>query len=384
MSTVPSRRTVLGLLGAAGGLLATAGTATATRGGAPRDLLPGGQLDRFVADRAAADQFSGTVLVAHRGRPVLTRSHGMADKTRVIANKPSTRFDLASVTKSFTGVAICQLAQQGTIAFHQPLGAYLDGFPADVAQVTLHQLLTHTAGAGRPGLTMQRPPGEDTWDSEDEVWQGMRAYLRTLPLRFTPGSRFSYSNDGYFLLGEVVATVSGLSYFDYVRRHVFQPTGMTATDFYTRPQVIAHNGIAHGYATQPSGSRVDITTTPMLPYIGSPYHGAFASAQDLLRFATALHGGRLLNPAYTRVITSGKVALNPEDRPGGSPQFYGYGQVEAIAGDQNVVGHSGGAPGRANNLDVFPDSEVVVVVLSNYDTTVRPIVDLARQLAVGS
>lgn len=374
------RRTVLGLLGAApAGLLASAGTADAT-GRPPRELLPGGRFDRFVAELAAADQFSGTVLVAHRGRAVLTRSHGMADVSREVANGTNTSFDLASMTKSFTGVAVARLVQDGELAFHERLGTYLAGFPAEVAQVTIHQLLTHTAGAGRPGQTHQRPPGEDEWDSEDEFWQGMLSYLRTLPPRFTPGSQHGYSNDGYFLLGAVVAAVSGMSYYDYVRRHVFEPAGLTDTDFYTRPAVIADRGIAHGYLTQPSGERVDITTTPWLPYIGSPYHGAFSSAPDLLRFANALHGNKLLSPAYTRVVTGGKYPLNPADRPG-EHVFYGYGHVETVSAGRRAVGHSGGGPGRATNLDVFPETGWTVVVLTNRDVSVRPIVELARQLA---
>lgn len=383
MRSVHRRRSVLTLFGTAG-VLATTGAATVAEGRTrvPRGLLPGGRFDDFVAERAAADQFSGTVLVAHHGRPVLTRSHGMADQARGVSNGPNTSIDLASMTKSFTAVALTRLAEQGAVSFHEPLGAYLDGFPAEVAAVTLHQLLTHTAGAGRPGLTNQRPPGEAAWASEEEVWQGMLAYLRTLPLRFTPGSRFGYSNDGYFLLGAVIAAVSGQSYYDYVRRQVFAPAGLTDTDFYTRQQVLADTGVAHGYATQPAGGRVDVT--PSLPFIGSPYHGAFSSAPDVLRFANALHGNRLLGPAYTRLVTAGKHALSPSDRPAqaGHRQFYGYGHVEALAGEHRVVGHSGSGPGRATNLDVFPDSRWTVVVLSNYDTTIRPIVDLAQQLVL--
>ncbi|OXM59480.1 serine hydrolase domain-containing protein [Amycolatopsis vastitatis] len=81
----------------------------------------------------------------------------------------------------------------------------------------------------------------------------MLAYLRTLPLRFTPGSQWSYSNDGYFLLGAVTAAVAGVTYYDYVRRNVFAPAGLTHTDFYTRPQVIADRTIAHGYLSQQHG-----------------------------------------------------------------------------------------------------------------------------------
>jgi len=379
MST--TRRSALGLFGAAG-LLATARpSAAAPAGAASRDLLPGGRFDQFVAERAAADQFSGLVMLVHRGRPVLTRCHGLANKERNVPNTPDIRFDLASITKGLTAVALTQLAQQGAVAFHQPLGAYLDGFPADVSRATVHQLLTHTAGVGRPGLTNQRPADEDSWDSVDEVWQGMSAYLRTLPSRFTPGSQFSYSNDGYFVLGEIVATVSGLSFYEYVRQHVFTPAGMTRSDFFAKPQVKADDSIALGYATQPGGVRVDATTLPGFPYVGGPFTGAYCTARDLLRFATALHGGKLLNPAFTHLGTTGKQAVSPVDLPQG--QFYGYGQVEAISGPHRIVGHSGGGPGRANNLDVFPDAGWVAIVLGNYDTSVRPIVDLARQLILG-
>lgn len=371
MST--TRRTVLGMAGATAGLLATAGAAGGEPGAA--DLRPGGRFDRFVAERAAADQFSGTVLLARHGRPVLTRSYGLADRDENVPVRPATRIDLASITKCLTAVAVTQLVQRGEVAYHAPLGTYLGGYPADVAAATVHQLLTHTAGVGRPGLTNQRPPGEDAWDSVDEVWQGMSAYLRTLPLRFTPGSEFGYSNDGYFVLGEIVAAVSGLSYHDYVRRHVFAPAGMSTSDFFTKPRIRADGTIARAYATQPGGGRADATTLPYFPYVGGPFTGAFCSAGDLLRFATALHGGRLLNHAYTAVATSGKQATGPQP-----PQFYGYGLLETIIGDHRVVGHTGGGPGRANNLDVFPDSGWVAIVLSNYDTTVRPIVDLARQL----
>jgi CubicO group peptidase (beta-lactamase class C family) len=379
MST--TRRSALGLFGAAG-LLATARPSVAAPAtAASRDLLPGGRFDQFVAERAAADQFSGLVMLVHRGRPVLTRCHGLANKERNVPNTPDIRFDLASITKGLTAVALTQLVQQGAVAFHQPLGAYLDGFPSDVSRATVHQLLTHTAGVGRPGLTNQRPADEDSWDSVDEVWQGMSAYLRTLPSRFTPGSQFSYSNDGYFVLGEIVATVSGLSFYDYVRQHVFTPAGMTKSDFFTKPQATTDDSIALGYATQPGGVRVDATALPGFPYVGGPFTGAYCTARDLLRFATALHGGKLLNPAFTHLVTTGKQAVSPVDLPQG--QFYGYGQVEAISGAHRIVGHSGGGPGRANNLDVFPDAGWVAIVLSNYDTSVRPIVDLARQLILG-
>jgi CubicO group peptidase (beta-lactamase class C family) len=170
-SSRSSRRAVLGMLGAAplaaGGLLAVPATAEARAGSAghnpvPPELLPGGTLDKLIAQRAAADQYSGTVLLLHDGHPVLSRSYGMADKQLSIGNGPETIFALGSITKLFTGIAIAQLVQQGKVAYHEKLGAYLDGFPAEVAgTVTVHQLLTHTAGMGdvyRDSGDIMHPP----------------------------------------------------------------------------------------------------------------------------------------------------------------------------------------------------------------------------------
>jgi CubicO group peptidase (beta-lactamase class C family) len=111
-------------------------------------LLPSGAYDRHLTAMAAQDQFSGTVLLAYADRPVLTRAFGWADKERGIPNQAGTLFNLESVTKIFTGVAVTQLAAQGKIDFHATLGGYLDGFSAQAAGVTVHQLLTHTAGLG--------------------------------------------------------------------------------------------------------------------------------------------------------------------------------------------------------------------------------------------
>jgi CubicO group peptidase (beta-lactamase class C family) len=153
-----SRRLVLGLLGsipvAAGAAVATGGIAEASTaaGGQPpapppKALQPGGTYDQQLARLAAQDQFSGTVLLAYRDKPVLARAYGMADKDKGIHNRLDTIFAMASVTKLFTAAAVIQLLEQGKIGLYQTLGTYLDGFPAQIAgTVTVHQLLTHTSG----------------------------------------------------------------------------------------------------------------------------------------------------------------------------------------------------------------------------------------------
>jgi CubicO group peptidase (beta-lactamase class C family) len=132
----------------------------------------------------------------------------------------------------------------------------------------------------------------------------------------------------------------------------------------------------------PSGGRVDFTTSRYFGFVGGPADGAYSTAADLLGFAGALRAGRLLDPSFTALVTGGKVALSPADNPPEPDRnrFYGYGYRVSIVNDQYVFGHSGNGAGRATNVDVYPDLDWVAVVLSNYDTSVSPVVQLERQL----
>jgi CubicO group peptidase (beta-lactamase class C family) len=373
---------VLGLLGAAplaaGGLAAAAGDASAMSGRVPADLRPGGAFDRYVKERADQDEFSGTVLLTHRGRTVLSRSYGMADKARSIPNGPDTIFALASVNKLFTGVAVAQLAERGSVAYQGKLGTYLDGFPPEVAQtVTVHHLLTHTSGIGREANSPEPPPGSAEWDTIEEAWAGTLAYLRGLPPGFPPGTRYRYSNDGYFLLKAIVAEVSGQSFHDYLDDHVFAPAGMTSTGVYTREQQLTDPRIAHAYSLDAAGERVDITAEQLIwQAAGDPY----STAPDLVRFAAAMQDGTLLGSAYTHVTVSPKLPLGP-----GGATFATYAPIARLLGEQWILGHNGGGQGIANNVDWFPGSGWIAVIVGNYDFpgASEPIVSLARQLIAG-
>jgi CubicO group peptidase (beta-lactamase class C family) len=142
------RRRLIGLSGlAAAGLPRARGSDSGNHDDLPPDARPGGAFDRYVAGLAAAGQFSGVVLLSHRGRTVLSRAYGWADRERGVPNRTSTAFGLSSAGKPFHAVAILQLAQQGRLQLNDPIGRHLTGFAADVAErVTVHQLLTGTSG----------------------------------------------------------------------------------------------------------------------------------------------------------------------------------------------------------------------------------------------
>ncbi|MFI7637345.1 serine hydrolase domain-containing protein [Nonomuraea sp. NPDC049400] len=402
-----SRRSALGLLCAvpvaASGVLVSPAAAGATSrqsrsGRVPEDLRPGGSFDRHIKALADRDEFSGTVLLAHRGRPVLSRSYGMADKEKKIPNTKNTIYALASASKPFTGLAIVQLAQQGKIKFYEKLGTYLDGFPADIAAVTVHQMLTHTGGMADPRNS----------DYEARIYNGVEErtaelmkQAREQKLRFVPGTRKEYASMGYEVLGEIVAKVSGMPFHEYVRKHIFLPAGMTRSAYYTRPQWLADERIAHPYMLQEDGSRIDGVRhldkggTGMVKgsnsaraFIGSGGGNGFSTAPDLLRFALALQGNKLLNRAYTELYVNSKVSGPPMREGPADPArgegFHAYGPTSSIYNDQRYISHGGGISGGSTNWSIYLDIDWTAIVLCNYDIDVEAIIAKERKAITDS
>jgi len=302
---------------------------------------------------AAAGKFAGAVLVAKNGQPVFTGAYGMADREKKIPNRLETRFRIGSMNKMFTAVAILQLVEAGKIQLNDPLGKYLTDYPnREVAtKVTIHHLLTHTGGTG---------------DFFGPDFDAHRLELRTLQdyvklygkrgLEFAPGSRWEYSNYGFLLLGVVVEKVSGENYYDYVRDHVYRPAGMTSTDSLPEDQTVPGRSI--GYTRMDSGTWHPNTDT--LPYRGTSAGGGYSTVGDLLKFANAVTHYKLLDAHYTELLTTGKV-----DAQGGFKYAYGFG--DRTVGGVRSFGHGGGAPGMNGDLEIYPQSGYVVVVLANLD-----------------
>jgi CubicO group peptidase (beta-lactamase class C family) len=299
---------------------------------------------------AAAGSFQGAVLVARGGKVLYSDAKGLADRGKKTPNTLDTRFRMGSMNKMFTATAVMQLVQAGKVRLDAPLGTYLKDYPnRDVAaKVTIHHLLTHTGGTG------------DIFGPE---FDAHRLDLRTLAdyvalygargLDFEPGSQWRYSNYGFLLLGVIVERVSGQSYYDYVRDHIFKPAGMTGSG--SEPENVGVNGRATGYMLK-GGAWVPNTDT--LPYRGTSAGGGYTTAGDLLRFATAITEHVLLDATHTALLTTGKVDTGRGDK-------YAYGFFESLDGGVRRFGHSGGAPGMNGDLRIFPDSGYVVAALSN-------------------
>ena len=306
--------------------------------------------------RVAEDRFAGTVLVAKNDKAIFSGAYGMADREKKVPNTLDTRFRIGSMNKMFTAVAILQLAQAGKIKLTDPLVRYLPDYPNKelASKVTIQHLLTHTGGTGDffgPQFEAHRLELR-THDDYVKLY-GTRA------VEFEPGSKWEYSNYGFILLGEVIEHVTGGSYYDYVRKHIFEPAGMASTDSLPEDQNVALRSVGYTKEGNDAKSADWRPNTDTLPYRGIAAGGGYSTVGDLVRFASALQAHKLLNAEYTDLLTTGKV-----DTPSG---MYAYGFTDRTFNGVRCFGHGGGAPGMNGELEICPSSGYVVAALANLD-----------------
>lgn len=186
------------------------------------------KIDGYMKAAVRHAQFSGSVLVARDGSPIFSKSYGMANYELNVPNTSRTVYRIASLTKQFTAMAVVQLHEQGKLSIGDPICKYLRECPATWRQITIRHLLTHTSGI----------PNYSSLPDWDEVL-AVKTYerpefvslFRSLPLEFTPGEKFEYTNSGYYLLGQIIERASGQSYADYLRDRIFAPLGMAYSGY---------------------------------------------------------------------------------------------------------------------------------------------------------
>jgi CubicO group peptidase (beta-lactamase class C family) len=308
-------------------------------------------LNAFAQRLTASDRFSGLLVIEQNDRRLYQKAFGLANRQTGTPVTLDTPFFIASQGKMFTAVAILQLVEAGKVGLDDPVGKYLTDYPnRDVAtKVTIRHLLTHTGGTGDIGIL---GPGEGA----NRAW--VKTVADVLELNgargpsFEPGISIEYSNYGFMLLGAIVQKVSGTSYMDYVREHVFGPAGMTRTGFPTRDELA---GVAIGYMS-PDGTLAP--NTDLLPWRGLAAGGGVSIADDELRFIKALKAGKLISLPMLAEATRQQTP------------WYGYGFISS--GPENFPhwGHGGGAPGMSLALAVYPTNNMTMLCMSNRDPIV--------------
>ena len=267
------------------------GAAVAPVPGASTTAAISSAVDNYVAPLAAAGTFSGTVLVARNGAVVFTKAYGFADREQHIPNTADTRFNVGSINKQFTRVALARLAKAGKLTLDDPVERHLPDYPnAHGRKTTIRQLAAHQGGVAEW-------VGDEAFDLRPKsAFRANHDFYRVVaprPLRFRPGNRTEYCNACYVVLGEIIERVSGVAYETYTQRHVLAAAGMKDSGFFhlDTPQP----RMAVGYMKTAQG------LTPNFAVRGAGGNaagGAFVTAVDLLAFEQAVRSARLLDTEW--------------------------------------------------------------------------------------
>lgn len=327
------------------------------------------ELGAFVDRLANSDTFSGAVLLAKNGRVLYSKAHGLASKNYNVANKTDTKFNLGSMNKMFTGVAITQLAEKGMLSFDDPLSKHLstDWLPREVAdKIKIEHLLTHTSGLGSYFTPKFMNASRALYRNVDD-YKPLVSDERPV---FEPGTDWAYSNTGMLLLGAVIESVTGQSYHDYIREKITGPAGMINTDCYELDRVVPNLAVGYSRKSGPEGKGYYENNVFKHVIRGGPAGGGYSTVEDLLRFDQALRANKLVSEKSRERMWSPK----PQ-----SPDYgYGFG-LRGTPGNR-TVGHTGGFPGINSALEIHLDTGFTVAAMSNYDRGAMPIVDKINEL----
>lgn len=306
------------------------------------------------------------MLVRQNRHLIVEQAFGEANRADGIPNNPETRFGIASGAKLLTAIAISQLIDAGQLALDaQLLNCLPFTFPQFDPGVTIHHLLTHTAGV--PDYF-----DEDIIENFEDLWVDRPMYrIRQLadflplfhdrPMQAGAGERFQYNNAGYILLGLVVEQVTHQAFADYVAQHVLVPAGMTQSGYFEMDALPSRTAL--GYIDLPDGRWK--TNIYSVPAKGGADGGVYATAKDMAALWDALLEHRLLSPASTKRLLTPHVTARI---PGAAEEdwYYGYGVwIDQHAGEIFKYLLMGYDPGATFHSAVFPALGVTVVVCSN-------------------
>ena len=310
-----------------------------------QDLLP--KFEEYAQATVKADRFSGAILVARDGKILVSKGYGMADIENDVPNTPETKFRLGSLTKQFTAASILLLQERGKLSVQDSICKYVAPCPEAWQPVTIHHLLSHTAGVPDfTGFPDYRQTVRDPTTAEALIGR-----FRNRPLEFKPGENWKYSNSGYVLLGHVIEKVSGKSYESFLRENIFEPLKMTSTGYDHADEIVKRR--ARGYAPGPDEGVINASYLDMsIPFSAG---GLYSTVGDLYLWDQALYGEKILKKSSLDAMFT---AVRND---------YGYGySINKLFARRHAV-HGGSIEGFSTSIHRFPDDRVTVIVLSNYE-----------------
>ena len=327
------------------------------------------RIDSLTKDYMTVRKAPAVSIAVVRGKDTLVmRGYGLASREANRAATASTIYRIGSLTKQFTAAGIMREVEQGKVSLNDPISKYLPDVPTHGQRITVRQLLTHTSGVHN---YTDSPEWVKHW-TEDMTPRQIVAFVDKDTLDFAPGTKYSYSNTGYVLLGMILEKVTGRPYAAYLEREFFKPLGLTQTSYC--PQRPTDPQFAEGYAAS-SG-----TVKPAEPLsMTQPFSaGALCSTvRDLVKWHRALQDGRVVGARSYSLMTTADTLNN------GSRINYGFGLVPGQLGSERTIGHSGGINGFTTYGMYLPDQSLNVIVLTNSDGGPGPLAQNIARAMIG-
>lgn len=303
-------------------------------------------LDAYMQAQVNVKHFSGSVLVMSHNKVLLEKGYGMADMEWNIPNSPQSKFRIGSITKQFTAAAILQLEEQGKLSIDDKLSKYIPGYPKGDS-VTIRMLLNHTSGIAN--YTAQ--PEFENVGRLSLSKDSMISFFKNKPYDFSPGSKWSYTNSGFFLLGYILEKVSGQSYNDYLRQHIFDKIGMANSGIDKLDTILPLR--ARGYKQENNRMMNADFISMEWPFSAGVI---YSTVGDLYKWDRALYNNSVISEASRKKMFT----------PGMSN--YGFGILIDSFENHPRIWHNGGIPGFLSNLSRYINDDVCIVVLSNNES----------------
>lgn len=320
--------------------------------------------DQMLSEQFKPDEPGAAVLVARQGKVIYSKAFGMANMELNVPMENDHVFWIASLGKQFTAIAILQLMEQGKLGLQDDITRYIPDYPTRGNTITIEHLLTHSSGIHNFS-GMEDPEKKLALDcTPREVID----FFKNLPMRFTPGTQWEYSNSGYFLLGYIIEVITGQPYSAYIEDHILRPAGMTHSLYASDTRIIPNRVGAYSYGDM----GYENAQARNITHVYSA--GAIQSTvADFFKWHLAVHQHQLvkketLERALTRVtLTNGKEA------------DYGYGWRLGYMYDSPSIWHGGLISGFGTTALYLPVEDVFVVVFTNCDCQYPK--DIASRLA---
>ena len=314
------------------------------------------RIEQCLNKLKADEEFSGAVVLAKNENVLIKECIGFANRNFEVPNAADTKFNLASVGKIFTGLAITQLVEKGLLSFDDTISKFVPADwlnPAVSRKIQIKHLLTHTSGLGDYFKEINKQCNILFFKDLNDY----KSLIDNDTLAFKPGTRFSYSNTGMLLLGVVIENVTHQKYYDYLRNNIFIPVGMANTDAFDKDKAVKN--LATGYTKRYENGEIFWDNHQSNRILrGSPSGGLYSTIDDMLKFDDAIRSNKLLSPESSEVLFTGRPELNA------SFHSYGFFVSEGVAG--RVASHQGDGSGVNCQFKMYLDSGYTVIVLSNY------------------